>query len=822
MTSRAARLPDAAPAAQARRALIGVGLWVVLDALSGLLARPPAAQGIDAGELEFSASRALATMAELCAGLGPRPMGSADGRELCARLEAHLRWLDYRTEVQEQTILGPEGSLGRPRNLIAWGGGREDLPGVLVVAHYDSVAAGVGASDDLAGVGALCEMARALAAERRSGRRVVFLFTDGEESGLFGAAAFARHHPWMERIETVLNLEARGTSGPSYLFETGEDDAHLIGLYAGAVERPNASSLSVALYRRMPNDTDFTVFRERGLPGANFAFIGDVAAYHTDRDRLERLDPASLQHQGDQALALLRALRADETPARAPGRAPDGVHLTLLGRWLVRYPASWTFPLGLAALLLGAAGASRAVRAGAARWGGVALGIVGAGAVLALGGLAVNGLVALLREASGDLAPWRASDWGARAAFLGLALAVAAFVAGLGRRWAGGVELHLGATLAWGFAALASGVLARGASPLVAGPALVLALLSLAVRLVDAVPARFARIGLCALVPAVLAFGPIREGVWTAFGPAGGALTAATDLGLATLLVPLFAFAPAALRTFVIATGIALLSVGGGATLVLPHRSPRQPARLNVVYELQREAGATTDRAEASEAPAPAAAPAGTAAAEAGPLRPEAIAFWSVEGTATLPSALARLATFQASPHLQRFEYRAPAPVLDLPGASFELVSQRIDDQGLREVRGRLVPSEDALWVRLAVVGSITVESLVIDGVAVPGNGVRAHGLREPVAVLLRLGGPTFRVVTDPAGEHRLERLDDAQRAAGLVGGDCRLVLTERRSALPPEGEALRAARPSDYAPFQMGDGTLVTTIVALEALSDE
>ena len=810
MTPNPARLPDTSPAAQTRRALIAIGLWILLDALAALLARPPAARPVDAPELEFSAQRALATMRELAAGLGPRPMGSADGRELCTRLEAHLRGLDYSTELQERTILGPEGHVGRPRNLIAWRGGREDLPGVLLVAHYDSVAAGLGASDDLAGVGALCEIARALGSERRPGRRVVFLFTDGEEAGLFGAEAFARHHPWMERLETVLNLEARGTSGPSYLFETGVDDEHLIGLYAGAVERPNASSLSVALYRRMPNDTDFTVFRERGLAGANFAFIGDVAAYHTDRDRIERLDPSSLQHQGDQVLALARALRADETPPRGAERASDGVHLTLLGRFVLRYPASWPFPLGLAALLLGALGAWRSVRAGAARWGGIAAGIAGAGAVLALGGLAVNGLVALLREASGDLAPWRASAWGARTAFFGLELAVAALVAGLGRRRASGVELHLGVTLAWGLAALASGVLARGASPLVAGPALVLALLALAVRLVDAVPARFARIGLCALAPAVLAFGPIRQGVWAAFGPGGGALAALPDLGLATLCVPLLALAAPWLGTVAIASGLALLSLGGVATFGLPQRSAEHPARLNIVYELQRAPGPTRP-AEAPEAPE-----------SDGPLRPEATASWSVEGNSALPAALARLADFEGGREGDRFAYRAPAPVLDLAGASFELSAQRIDGEGLREVRGRLVPTEGALWVHVGVVGPFTVESLAIDGVAVPGNGVRILTGAAPVEVLLRLGSPNFEVVSGPSGERRLEPLDDAARAARLFQSDCRLMLEERRSSLPPEGEALRAARPGEYAPSHAGDGTLVRSVFVLEALSDE
>ena len=42
-----------------------------------------------------------------------------------------------------------------------------------------------------------------------------------QEAGLLGARHFAANHPWREKIGTVINVDNRGTSGPSLIYETG-------------------------------------------------------------------------------------------------------------------------------------------------------------------------------------------------------------------------------------------------------------------------------------------------------------------------------------------------------------------------------------------------------------------------------------------------------------------------------------------------------------------------------------------------------------------------------------------------------------------------
>jgi hypothetical protein len=205
----------------------------------------------------------------------------------------------------------------------------------------------------------LLETLRALRAGPPPRRDLIALFSDGEEDGLLGADAFLEGHPWAKEVALVLNFEARGTRGPALMFETGPDNRRLIQRFAAAAPHPVASSYSYEVYRRLPNDTDFTVFRRAGIGGFNFAHIHGATGYHTARDSLERLDPASLQHHGANALALARAFAVDDTaPAdrdAGPRAGGDAVYFNPLGWSFVWFPASWVPVLAAAVALAGLA-----------------------------------------------------------------------------------------------------------------------------------------------------------------------------------------------------------------------------------------------------------------------------------------------------------------------------------------------------------------------------------------------------------------------------------------------------------------------------------
>ena len=103
-------------------------------------------------------------------------------------------------------------------------------------------------------------------------------------------------------VGLVLNFEARGSGGPSYmLMETNGGNKNLVEAFQKAnVNYPAANSLMYSVYKMLPNDTDLTVFREDGdIDGFNFAFIGDHFDYHTAQDSYDRMDISSLKHQVD-------------------------------------------------------------------------------------------------------------------------------------------------------------------------------------------------------------------------------------------------------------------------------------------------------------------------------------------------------------------------------------------------------------------------------------------------------------------------------------------------------------------------------------------
>ncbi len=74
-----------------------------------------------------------------------------------------------------------------------------------------------------------------------------------------------RYHKLIDNVGLVLNFEARGSGGPSYmLMETNGMNSKLISEFANANPNfPAANSLMYSIYKMLPNDTDLTVFREK-------------------------------------------------------------------------------------------------------------------------------------------------------------------------------------------------------------------------------------------------------------------------------------------------------------------------------------------------------------------------------------------------------------------------------------------------------------------------------------------------------------------------------------------------------------------------------
>src|SRR6185437_11821030 len=304
------------------------GIWL----LSVFAPWRPEASGPEAPSTQFSAARADAVLGRILGEQRPHPAGSPEAEAVRGRILQELSALGVTAHTQSgMSCYGERRWDNIPcatvTNIIA-----EAVPGagkaVVLMAHSDSVAAGPGAGDDGSGVAILLETIRALKARHLSGTHpITAIFTDGEENGLLGASLFLRDRARRDTIGAVINVEARGNQGPSYLFQTSRGNGPLIALYVRGVQRYATSSLYGEIYKYLPNDTDLTPVLAAGIPGYNFAFIGNVADYHTPLDRRENLDPRSVQQQGDAALALADGL-ASADYQRLKGE--DDVYLDVL------------------------------------------------------------------------------------------------------------------------------------------------------------------------------------------------------------------------------------------------------------------------------------------------------------------------------------------------------------------------------------------------------------------------------------------------------------------------------------------------------------
>lgn len=299
-------------------------------ALAVLARRMPAALGANAPEELFSAARAGALLERIAR--VPHPVGTGEHECVRETLLAELTALGLEPEQRE----GLEKGLPLT-NLVARIPGHDSTGTVLCVAHYDTKPTSPGAGDDGAGTSAWLEALRALRARGWQPRNdVMLLLSDGEELGLLGARLFAREPRALDGVRVVVNLEAIGNGGPAVLFELGPRNGARVREYARVVADPAATSLSDAVYARMPNDTDLSVFLERGLNGFNLALTLGNAAYHAPHDTPANLDPRSLQHMGASALALLEAL--GERDLSSGMDASDVSYFDLFGRALLVWP----------------------------------------------------------------------------------------------------------------------------------------------------------------------------------------------------------------------------------------------------------------------------------------------------------------------------------------------------------------------------------------------------------------------------------------------------------------------------------------------------
>jgi len=748
-------MPPPSPAVRRAPAVTVATVIAILAALL-LRNRGPEPQPATAPPASFSAARAIAFHRAVLPPV-PRPIGSQAHDEVLRRLEAQFRALGCETSIERTFACNPTASCAAVANLIAEVPGGASGDRLLLAAHYDSAAAGPGATDDGVGIATMLEVARAIRGERFR-NRVTFRITDAEEEGLIGAEGFVADPVASRGAAAVINVESRGTSGPSYLFETSRHNRWLVGVIAAALPRPATSSFFFSVYEMLPNDTDVTVFKRAGYTAINFANIGNVGQYHTRLDDAAHLSPRLLQHDGEHVLAMTRALGNSELRQMTDDNA---VWFDILQSFIVSWPQGWSLPLSLLMLLIVIVAAAVRVRDGQVTASMITTGV--ASFFFSLFAAFLTGLLAMWISGLRSLgAMWVAQPGPSIAAMWLIGIGTAIVVARLLYPFAGFDGIFLGHALCWCIVAFSLSMVLPGASYLALVPATALAVCAI-VR-----AAREADEGwlviVCGAVAALLHF-PIALTLYDALGQPALPIIAANLALVATTFTPLIAAAEirSALLSAIFAGAVACV----GMALFLPPYTADAPRALSLRY-VEESGGA----------------------------------HWDADA---LTPALHDAAPFDLKPvtsypwlRQRSRAWRTPAPALNLPPVELTVIA---DARGAKRQLSLLLRSPRGSQRMQLAIRSTSFESMRINGVAPAPRPARFW---DPFA----------------AGWHRVGVHGTSEARIDLVLRDnqpVELIAIDATSGLPPAGAALVSARDrSNAVPWSDGDETMTVRKVSL------
>ncbi len=205
---------------------------------------------------------------------------------------------------------------------------------VMIGAHFDSVAAATGATDNAAGSGAMMEVMRILKAVGAKPRRTIRIaLWGGEEQGLLGSRAYVREH--FGDPTTMMLKPEHGKLAAYFNSDNGTGRVRGIWLQGNTAAQPifeqwmkPLKDLGVlAVGPRSVTSTDHVAFDAVGLPG--FQFMVDRLEYnsrthHSNMDVFDRVQRDDMIQQATviAVFAYNAAMREEKLP-RKPLPSPS-------------------------------------------------------------------------------------------------------------------------------------------------------------------------------------------------------------------------------------------------------------------------------------------------------------------------------------------------------------------------------------------------------------------------------------------------------------------------------------------------------------------
>ena len=467
------------PATQSARSsgqpwLRSVSLLIIVGLLSWLgLAqlRTPDVVPATAPATSFSGERAMTHLDVIAS--ESRAIGLPGHDATRDYLVAQLTAMGLQPEIQTTTaILRFEGAdafgAGTVSNVIARIPGTANTGAIAINAHYDGGATGPAAGDNGVGVAVTLETVRAVLAGPPLTNNLIIVFSDGEENGDLGAAAFNQQHPWARDVRVAINFEAQGTGGPAMLYATSKEDGWVTGEYLSVAPDPSAYSMLPELVRAMPGmrlACDLEDYLLNGAAGLGFVIADGTAYYHTAIDNVANVDRGSVQQEGGNTLAAVRHFGAADL--MTVPTAPTRVYFTILPGVVVHYSSSWAIGFAVLASVLAGVAIVLGYRRGLLSLGGMAIGVAALIIGTFLTALLVDLVWFVVRATNADyrvllVGPYQSHQIALAMTLLALAI-MAAFYTLLQKRIAA-MNLMAGAMLAWTLLLLLASLAAPGAS----------------------------------------------------------------------------------------------------------------------------------------------------------------------------------------------------------------------------------------------------------------------------------------------------------------------------------------------------------------------
>lgn len=289
---------------------------LALPATSPPAPRPSPSATPSPAQPEFDASRAVATIRVLAAGIGPREAVTAAYTRAADYLAGRFGKLGYR--VTRQSVPVPAGAIegvpvrsGTSDNVIAVPPGFDPAePHLIAGAHLDSVPLSPGANDNASGAAVLLELARIarLSPTRLPVVWVAFTAEErrfkGSHGGLFGSRYYFDHLPAAERraIVAMLNVDMVGNGPVVLVCHNGKTTRPFLDAVLRAAKRLDIPARENVVTKFF---SDHLPFELGGVP-VSWLWTGEHPTVHTARDTPGVIRPADLARVGRVAWESLR------------------------------------------------------------------------------------------------------------------------------------------------------------------------------------------------------------------------------------------------------------------------------------------------------------------------------------------------------------------------------------------------------------------------------------------------------------------------------------------------------------------------------------